>query len=103
MEPPRRAERALLEVVQSIDVMIVFTSGHPRDLMEICEHVLTFHSLNPGGDGAVEMSKAKALSNLEVRFNELWRRLEQPSGTQATAMRIANGQQVYGRVARARR
>jgi hypothetical protein len=80
-----------------IDELIAFTGGHPRDLMETCEHLLTIRSLNPDAEGAVELSKAKALNSLEVRFDELWRRLEQPSGTQATAMRIANGQQVYGR------
>ena len=33
----------------------------------------------------------------QVKFDELWRRLEQPAGTQTTAGRIANGQPIYGR------
>jgi hypothetical protein len=79
------------------DDLINYTGGHPRDLMEACEHLLTIRSLNPGVDGAVALAKSKALRSMEVRFDELWRRLEQPAGTQTTALRIAKGDPVYGR------
>jgi len=36
--------------------------------MGTCEHVLTIRSLNPDVDGAVEPSKAKALTSLEVHY-----------------------------------
>jgi hypothetical protein len=77
--------------------LISFTGGHPRDLMEACEHLLTLRSLNREADGAVKLAEEKTLNSLRVKFDELWRRLEQPAGTQTTAGRIANGQPIYGR------
>jgi uncharacterized protein len=77
--------------------LIAFTGGHPRDLMEACEHLLTIRSLNPGADGAVRLAEQKTLNSLRVKFDELWRRLEEPSGTQATVVRMAAGRPIYGR------
>jgi len=74
-----------------------FTGGHPRDLMEACEHLLTIRSLNPDGAGAVRLAEEKTLNSLRVKFDEVWRRLEEPSGTQITAVRMARGQPIYGR------
>jgi uncharacterized protein len=79
------------------DELISFTGGHPRDLMEACEHLLTLRSLNREADGAVKLAEEKTLNSLRVKFDELWRRLERPAGTQTTAGRIANGQPIYGR------
>jgi len=77
--------------------LIEFTGCHPRDLMEACEHLLTIRSLIPTADGAVRLAEEKTLNSLRVKFDELWRRLEEPSGTQVTAARMARGHPIYGR------
>lgn len=77
--------------------LVEFTGCHPRDLMEACEHLLTIRSLSPAADGAVRLAEEKTLNSLRVKFDELWRRLEEPSGTQVTAARMARGQPIYGR------
>lgn len=79
------------------DDLVEFTGCHPRDLMEACEHLLTIRSLNPEAPGAVRLAEEKTLNSLRVKFDELWRRLEEPSGTQVTAARMAHGQPIYGR------
>ena len=76
--------------------LVEFTGRHPRDLMEACEHLLTIRSLNPAADGAVRLAEEKTLNSLRVKFDELWRRLEEPAGTQVTAARMAVGQPIYG-------
>jgi len=78
------------------DDLIDFTGGHPRDLMEACEHLLTIRSINPDADGAVGIAEQKTLDSLRVKFDELWRRLEDPAGTQTTAARIASNRPIYG-------
>jgi hypothetical protein len=77
--------------------LITFTGGHPRDLMEACEHLLTIRSLNPDADGAVRLAERKTMSSLLVKFDEMWRRLDEPAGIHATLVRLSAGQPVYGR------
>ncbi len=79
------------------DDLVEFTGRHPRDLMEACEHLLTIRSLSPEATGAARLAEEKTLNSLRVKFDELWRRLEEPSGTQVTAARMARGQPIYGR------
>lgn len=79
-----------------IDRLIAFTGGHPRDLMEACEHLLTIRSVNPAASGAVDLSEARTLAGLAAQFEEIWKQLERPRGTRTTASRIAAGRPVYG-------
>jgi hypothetical protein len=79
------------------DDLIEFSGGHPRGLMEACEHLLTLRSLSPKAEGQVRLAERKTLDSLRVRFDELWKRLEEPAGTQITAARVANGRPIYGR------
>ncbi len=79
------------------DDLIDFTGGHPRDLMEACEHLLTIRSLSPRVEGAVRLAEVKTFDSLRIKFDELWRRLDQPAGTQLTVARIAAGRPIYGR------
>jgi hypothetical protein len=81
---------------EEIDRLIAFTGGHPRDLMEACEHLLVSRSVSPGLAGAVDLAEARTLDGLRARFDELWRRLDKPRGTRTTASRIAHGLPVYG-------
>jgi Cdc6-like AAA superfamily ATPase len=79
-----------------VDRLIAFSGGHPRDLMEICEHLLTIRSVNPTVAGAVDLAEAKTLAGLSAEFEEIWKQLERPRGTRTTAARIAAGRPVYG-------
>ena len=79
------------------DALIDLTGGHPRDLMEACEHLLTIRSLNPDAEAAVRLAEHKTLNSLRMKFDELWRRLDEPAGTQETAARMAAGRPIYGR------
>ena len=82
---------------EEIDRLISFTGGHPRDLMEACEHLLVSRSVAPGLPGAVDLAEARTLDGLRARFDEVWRRLNKPKGTRTTASRIAHRLPVYGR------
>lgn len=77
--------------------LIAFTGGHPRDLMEACEHLLVVRSVNPAAANAIDLAEARTLEGLRARFDEIWRHLDKPRGTRTTAARIARGQPVYGR------
>jgi hypothetical protein len=79
-----------------IDRLIAFTGGHPRDLMEACEHLLTLRSVNPTVDGALDLAEARTLAGLSAEFEEIWKQLERPKGTRTTAARIAAGRPPYG-------
>ncbi len=79
-----------------IDRLIAFAGRHPRDLMELCEHLLVIRSVNPTAAGAVELAEAKTMEGLRAQFEEIWKRLERPRGTRTTAARIAHGRPVYG-------
>lgn len=86
---------------EEIDRLISFTGGHPRDLMEACEHLLMIRVLTPDMDGAVELAMKRTMDGLTAGFEEIWKQLERPVGTRTTAARIATGQPVYGRGRRA--
>ena len=77
--------------------LVTFTGGHPRDLMEACEHLLTLRKLDPATPNLLELAQEKTYSGLERNFELLWELLEEPKGTRETAVRIASGQRVYGR------
>ena len=77
--------------------LVTFTGGHPRDLMEACEHLLTLRKLDPATPNAIELAQERTYWGLERNFELLWELLEQPKGTRETAVRIATGQRVYGR------
>lgn len=77
--------------------LVTFTGGHPRDLMEACEHLLTLRTLDPATPNLLELAQEKTYSGLERNFELLWELLEEPKGTRETAARIASGQRVYGR------
>jgi hypothetical protein len=79
-----------------IDELLDFCGGHPRDLMELCEHLLTVRSLNPDISGTLEIAKKRTLNSLRPQFDEIWKRLEKPTGSQITATRIANHLAIYG-------
>lgn len=79
-----------------VDRLIAFAGRHPRDLMELCEHLLVIRTVNPTATGAVELAEAKTLEGLRAQFEEIWKRLERPKGTRTTAARIAHGLPVYG-------
>lgn len=76
--------------------LITFTGGHPRDLMEACEHLLTLRTLAPATPEAIELAQERTYRGLERNFELLWELLEEPKGTRDTAVRIATGQRVYG-------
>ncbi len=80
-----------------IDRLISLTGGHPRDLMEACEHLLMIRLVAPDTDGAVDLALAKTMASLSAEFEEIWKQLEKPKGTRTTAARIATGRPVYGR------
>lgn len=92
----RFANLGIAITADEIDGLIAFTGGHPRDLMEACEHLLTVRSVNPTVDGAVELAEARTLAGLAAQFEEIWKQLERPRGTRTTAARIAAGRAVYG-------
>lgn len=77
--------------------LVTFTGGHPRDLMEACEHLLTLRKLDKATPKAIELALEKTYAGLERNFELLWGLLENPKGTRETAVRIAAGQRVYGR------
>lgn len=77
--------------------LVSFTGGHPRDLMEACEHLLTLRKLDPATPNAVELAQEKTYRGLERNFELLWELLEEPKGTRETTVRIATGARVYGR------
>lgn len=81
---------------EEADEMIDFTGGHPRDLMEVCEQLLVLRSISPGTPRTLDLAKARTLEGLRVPFEEIWRRLERPRGTQITAARIAHAMPIYG-------
>lgn len=78
------------------NVLIQSAGGHPRDLMEMCEHLLTIRSIAPQTANAVELARARTLDGLRANFDEIWKHLERPKGTRTTALRIARSQPVYG-------
>jgi len=77
--------------------LVTFTGGHPRDLMEVCEHLLTLRKLEPAIPNAIELAQEKTYRGLERNFELLWELLEEPKGTRETAVWIATGGRVYGR------
>jgi hypothetical protein len=79
-----------------VERLVTFTGGHPRDLMEACEHLLTIRSVNPTVDRAVDLAEARTLAGLAAQFEEIWKQLGRPRGTRTTASRIATGRAVYG-------
>jgi hypothetical protein len=77
--------------------LIAFAGGYPRDLMEICEQLLLIRATNPrAGAAALDLAQENTLRSLRSRFDEIWKRIEKPAGTQVTATRIACGLPVYG-------
>jgi hypothetical protein len=77
--------------------LLRFTGGHPRDLMEACEQLLLVRSTNPrSGAEALIIAQENTLESLRRSFDEIWKRLEAPAGTQVSAARIANRQSIYG-------
>lgn len=82
---------------EEIDRLIAFTGGHPRDLMEACEHLLMIRIVAREIDGAVDLAMARTMAGLSAEFEEIWKQLERPKGTRTTAARIATGRPVYGR------
>ena len=82
---------------EEIDDLLAFSGGHPRDLMELCDQLLTVRSLDRDVPEAIDLAKTRTMAGLSAEFDELWRRLERPKGTQTTAARIVTGQMVYGR------
>lgn len=82
---------------EEIDRLIAFTGGHPRDLMEACEHLLLIRIISPTADAPVDLAMAKTMAGLSAEFEEIWKQLERPKGTRTTAVRIATGRPVYGR------
>ena len=76
--------------------LIAFAGGYPRDLMEVCEQLLLIRAISPRSDGAaLGLAQENTLRSLRSRFDEVWKRIEKPSGTQITATRIALGRPVY--------
>jgi len=77
--------------------LVTFTGGHPRDLMEACQHLLTLRKLDPSTARALEVVEEKTYVGLQRNFELIWDRIDEPKGTRLTAVRIATGQPVYGR------
>ena len=93
----RFAELGLTTSEEEISGLIGVCGCHPRDLMEACEHLVTLRSLNPRGPGALSAAIARTEAGLSAQFEEIWKGLDRPAGTRATAARIATGSPVYGR------
>ena len=78
--------------------LVSFTGGQPRNLMEACQHLLTIRNLR--GSAApedVRLVEIRTYDGLRLHFEDIWNNLDQPHGTRTVAMRIATGQNVYGR------
>lgn len=78
--------------------LVSFTGGHPRNLMEACQHLLTIRKLRDSAEpGDVELAQVHTFDGLRVHFEDLWNDLDEPKGTKTVAARIATGRNVYGR------
>lgn len=77
--------------------LVTFAGGHPRDLMEVCEHLLTLRKIDPTMPNAVELAQEKTYRGLARNFELLWELLQEPKGTRETIVRIATGESVYGK------
>lgn len=78
--------------------LVSFTGGHPRNLMEVCQHLLTIRKLRDRASPEdVELSQARTFDGLRLHFEDIWNDLDEPRGTKTVAARIATGRNVYGR------
>ncbi len=79
--------------------LVEFAGGHPRDLMEVCQRLLTFRTLKEGAPepADVRLAEEQTLDGLRRHFEDLWNALDEPAGTRVTAVRIATRQRVYAR------
>lgn len=78
--------------------LVSFTGGHPRNLMEACQHLLTIRKLRDSAEsGDVELAQVHTFDGLRLHFEDLWNDLDEPKGTKTVAARIATGRSVYGR------
>lgn len=77
--------------------LVDLSGGHPRDLMEMCARLLAIHESGQSSANDVSIVLDQTLDGLEATFDQIWKSLERPVGTRATALRIATGQPVYGK------
>lgn len=78
--------------------LVSFTGGHPRNLMEACQHLLTIRNLRDGAAPEdVELAQIRTSDGLRLHFEDVWNNLDEPKGTKTVAARIATGRNVYGR------
>ncbi len=78
--------------------LVAFTGGHPRNLMETCQHLLTLRKLRDRSEpGDVDLAMEQTFEGLRLHFEDLWNGLDEPKGTRSVATRIATTQRVYGR------
>lgn len=74
-----------------------FSGGHPRDLMELCQNLLTLRKLKVTAEsGDVAIAEQQTYDALRRHFEDLWSSLDEPAGVRTIARRIAVGQSVYG-------
>lgn len=78
--------------------LVSFTGGQPRNLMEACQHLLTIRTLRErAAPEDVQVAQVRTLDGLRLHFEDIWNDLDEPQGTRTVVMRIATGQNVYGR------
>ncbi len=77
--------------------LVRFTGGHPRDLMEACQHLLTLRTLDPRAPDTVDLALEQTYHALARNFELLWELLDEPRGTRETVVRVAHGLPVYGK------
>lgn len=78
--------------------LVSFTGGQPRNLMEACQHLLTMRTLREGAAPEdVRVAQLRTVDGLRMHFEDIWNDLDEPRGTRTVVMRIATGQNVYGR------
>lgn len=96
-------ERRFRELGRSLSAgeaaqLVTFAGGHPRDLMEACQHLLTIRNLKKSAAPAdVQLAEARTSDGLRLHFEDVWNSLDEPHGTRTVAARIATGKSVYGR------
>lgn len=73
--------------------------GHPRDLMEICQHLLTQRTLSktPSSAADLDLASQRTMASLSTTFDQIWSALAQVKGARETAARIATSRKVYER------
>lgn len=76
--------------------LVARSGGHPRDLMELCSHLLVIRTAGSNSPTDIDLALDQTMKGLEATFDQIWSGLDSPKGTRLTAMRIASGRPIWG-------